>query len=58
MLTVILGAIALVVVWVAVIAWVRKEKRKAAQADKPAETKPNETPAEVKPEEKKKNTWI
>ena len=62
--TIILGLVALIVVWVAVIAWYRKEKKKKAQAELAA-TKPTAKtadgtvkPTEKTPEDKKKSTWI
>ena len=63
--TIVLGIVALVIIWVAVIVWIRKSKKKKLQAlttpvakttdgtVKPEDKKPAE-----KPVDKSKNTWI
>jgi heme/copper-type cytochrome/quinol oxidase subunit 2 len=63
-ITIILGVVALVVVWIAVIAWYKKDKKKkeqeAAQPTKGTKTGDGPVePTDTKPEPtKKKNTWI
>ena len=60
---IILGFVALVIVWVAVIAWIRKSKKKKAQVvatstkTTDGTVKPTDKLAE-KPVDKSKNKWI